>query len=442
MTRGLLAHNASRVVLVTGVTGFVGQALLHSLLTRFETTRVWVVLRPRKGVSAKARLEELLAGSLFCNLSARTVSRVKLVEWDLEQPRPMGVAFEEALHEGIDTVYHCAASVAFAASREENEASNVTSTLHLFAALEASGRPFHFVHVSTAYAFGRGGSPAQPLPEERLPALNAKSHANSYTLTKATAEERLLDACAHTQGCVKLAIVRPSIVFGAVDFPHAGWNPSFTASAGIVALVAKGALRWLPGRASAHVDHVPVDRLVNVLLLADEALARGDRGHSPAETKSSPLILHACAGPAHTLKWGEFAQFVLRAMSASPVRLGARPAFGFSPSRMWVRLRTALLLRWPGQLLSAVPSSLPRVKHFGFSLLKAAQCHEQVGQLFAPFTNEDWVFASSRARELHAALPSEERHAFPVGCEGVEWSAYVATCYESIAKELRSRVRA
>lgn len=437
MTQGLLAHYAGRRVLVTGVTGFVGQALLHSLLTRVGCGVVWVVLRARKGQNAQERLEALLAGPLFQGLAPSARERVRLVDWDLERPFPLSEALRDGLLEGLDAIYHCAASVAFAASREENEAANVASTLNVFALAQACARPLHFVHVSTAYAFGRGSGGREPLPEDLLPQVQGRTHANSYTLTKATAEERLVEACARTAGQVRLAIVRPSIVFGAIAFPHAGWNPSFTASAGIVALVARGALRWLPGRENARVDHVPVDRLVNILLLADEALARS--GGADDRHGRPPLVLHACAGPQNTLRWGDFARFTLDAMHASPLDEAPRPAFGFTPSRLVTRVRTAVLLRWPGHVLRSLPPRFRSARRLGHALMRAAQCHDQVGELFAPFTSEDWVFASSRARELHAALPEQERGAFPVGCDGVEWPAYVGSCYQTIASSLRAR---
>jgi hypothetical protein len=170
--------------------------------------------------------------------------------------------------------------------------------------------------------------------------------------------------------------------------------------------------------------------------VADEALGRANRDVAAA---SLPLVVHACAGPSNTLQWGEFARFTLDAIKASPVGNTPRPSFGFSPSQWWTRTRTAVVLRWPGHCLRSLPPPFRRARRLGDMLLRAAQCHDQVGELFAPFTSEDWVFASGRALELHAALPAEERGAFPVGCEGVEWSAYVGSCCRAISNAIRAR---
>ena len=53
-----------RQILLTGATGFVGKVVLESLLRRRESlgiTRVHVLIRPRKGRSARQRFIEEIA---------------------------------------------------------------------------------------------------------------------------------------------------------------------------------------------------------------------------------------------------------------------------------------------------------------------------------------------------------------------------------------------
>ena len=47
-------------VLVTGATGFVGQAVVEKLLFSYPTTRVTVLVRPRGDLTAQRRAEKLL----------------------------------------------------------------------------------------------------------------------------------------------------------------------------------------------------------------------------------------------------------------------------------------------------------------------------------------------------------------------------------------------
>src|SRR5437763_502051 len=50
---------------VTGVTGFVGEALLERLLYDFPTTHITVLVRARGGFSAEDRIRELLTKPAF-----------------------------------------------------------------------------------------------------------------------------------------------------------------------------------------------------------------------------------------------------------------------------------------------------------------------------------------------------------------------------------------
>ena len=52
---------AGRTVLVTGATGFMGKVLLEKLLRSCPTiTRIYVLIRPKKGLSVEMRLTQLL----------------------------------------------------------------------------------------------------------------------------------------------------------------------------------------------------------------------------------------------------------------------------------------------------------------------------------------------------------------------------------------------
>ena len=58
-------------VLVTGVTGFLGQALLERLLFDIPDVRVVVLIRARGSQEPRARLEELLGRPCFTRLRDR-----------------------------------------------------------------------------------------------------------------------------------------------------------------------------------------------------------------------------------------------------------------------------------------------------------------------------------------------------------------------------------
>lgn len=169
---------ASRVILVTGGTGFLGSHLVDALRRGGDTVRT-CGRGPRPGD---------LPGD------------VAYVRADLVDDGPL-----EALVEGVEVVVHAAGAASSTSSPEEMEAVNATGTEHLLeAALQAGvGR---VVHVSTTSVYGKQVALPQPVVED------AQCHPGAgYAASKWQAEqvawrfaEQGLDVC----------VVRPSTIFG------------------------------------------------------------------------------------------------------------------------------------------------------------------------------------------------------------------------------------
>jgi fatty acyl-CoA reductase len=141
-------------VLLTGGTGFLGQATLEKLLSAYPTTRVSLLIRERRGAPAASRLESLMLKPVFRSLRERigedewerTVrERVALIEGHLG---------DVTLPGDIDVVIHAASTVSFDRPIDEAFATNVSGVVALYEALAAAGADPHVVHVSTAYVAG------------------------------------------------------------------------------------------------------------------------------------------------------------------------------------------------------------------------------------------------------------------------------------------------
>lgn len=154
---------AGKHVLLTGVTGFVGEALLRRLLTDVPGVRLTVLVRPRGASSGSARVSTLLSKPIFAGVveAAGTVEtlmaeRVAVVEGDLAAP-PM-------LPADLDAVVHCAGDVSFDPPVDEAFRTNVVGVQRLLRRVEeaaAEAAPeIHYLHVSTAYVAGRRRGPA------------------------------------------------------------------------------------------------------------------------------------------------------------------------------------------------------------------------------------------------------------------------------------------
>lgn len=168
---GIAARLEGQHVLLTGVTGFIGEALLHLVLARVPGARVSVLVRPKGSTSGTKRTATLLRKPIFAEVVEAAggveelmAARVGVVEGDL--------ADVPALPTDLDAVVHCAGDVSFDPPVDEGFRTNVVGTRELLERIDeaaaAGGRgadAIHYVHVSTAYVAGRrrGVVPAGPV---------------------------------------------------------------------------------------------------------------------------------------------------------------------------------------------------------------------------------------------------------------------------------------
>lgn len=157
-------------VLLTGATGFLGQATLERLLSDYPSTRITTLVRPSKGASGADRIRGLARKPIFRTLRERIGSaavaatlaeRVTVVEGDLADGVP-------AIPDDVTIVLHCAATISFDPPIDEAFAINVAGAVNLYEAVCALPAPPHVVHVSTAYVAGarKGTIPEAPLDHD------------------------------------------------------------------------------------------------------------------------------------------------------------------------------------------------------------------------------------------------------------------------------------
>ena len=175
------------MILVTGATGFVGEAVVRALLA--------------VGQPVVAAVRHVPSPSPLHNASPQLLAVGSINEQTQWQP---------ALH-GVHTVVHCAARAyvmqeyavdALAAYREVN----VAGTLHL-AQQAATAGVQRFVFISSIRVSGEYTLPGQPFTEQSP--LGPK---DAYAQSKAEAEEALLALAA--QSDMEVVIIRPPLVYG------------------------------------------------------------------------------------------------------------------------------------------------------------------------------------------------------------------------------------
>ena len=177
------SERETRIVLLTGATGYLGSHILYELLKRG--------IKVRCLVRSEEKLKEVLK---YYFPKEYKHFNYKVVIGDITQPK-LGLTDEQyhRLAQKIDTVIHTAANVSHAGHYEEFELTNVTGTQNVIDFCALAGAVLH--HTSTASVHG-AGTVAQTAPYARFDefCLNIGQNytQNVYIHSKYVAEERVL----------------------------------------------------------------------------------------------------------------------------------------------------------------------------------------------------------------------------------------------------------
>ncbi len=162
---------AGKKILMTGVTGFIGEQLFWKILTELPDTTPAVLVRKKRSQGAWERMVAVVKKDIFKDLRESAggpeellKARVEVIEGDLPNvPK---------LPRDIDIVVHCAGDVSFDPPIDQAFTTNVIGTKALMdRMIEACSDEHgalvkipHYVHISTAYTAGRrrGAIPEAP----------------------------------------------------------------------------------------------------------------------------------------------------------------------------------------------------------------------------------------------------------------------------------------
>jgi alcohol-forming fatty acyl-CoA reductase len=343
-------------ILLTGATGFVGEALLHLLLGEVPGIHITLLVRGKGSTSAEKRVRSLLEKPIFSGcveagsgLDQLMEARVRVLEGDLSRP--------PALPDDLDAVVHCAGDVSFDPPVDEGFRTNVVGTRELLARVREVGPHVHYVHISTAYVAGRrrGSIPEGPVPHDadleselswglaqRETIEHRSRNADVLVPERKRAEKQhgragLLTAAAATESARKewvkdelvrigterarslgwtdcytftkalgervveqhardnaVSIVRPSIIESALERPHVGWIEGFKMAEPVILAYGRGELPEFPSSPDTIVDIVPVDHVVSaiVAILASPPAAGEPAYFHVSSGDRNPLTFH------------------------------------------------------------------------------------------------------------------------------------------------------
>ena len=188
---------AGKKVVITGVTGFIGEQLLWKILTELPETRPSVLVRRKGSASARDRVAGLLRKPIFAEavaaaggIPALLEERIEVIEGDLPNV--------PELPADLDVLVHCAGDVSFDPPIDQAFTTNVVGTQALLdrmlaAVRGADGKPTkvpHYVHISTAYTAGRRRGAIPEGPHEHSADYRVETEAGLRMREQVEAESR------------------------------------------------------------------------------------------------------------------------------------------------------------------------------------------------------------------------------------------------------------
>ena len=485
---GVRAALAGRRLMLTGSTGFVGEALLERLLSDLPDTRLLLLVRSRDGSTARDRVQHLLTKPAFGALRARLgddgvrqvlEERVEVLDGDLGR--------WPALPDDIDVVIHCAGEVSFDPPVDQGFVTNAHGVEGLLQAVHASGSRPHVVHVSTAYVNGfRKG----PVPEGRLEhtidwrtesaaarrrrdAVEDESrsatrlagfleqarddHSREGPQTISTdaekrridwVQEQLVDAgreraqslgftdcytftkamgervAEELVGDLPLTVARPSIIESALEKPFPGWIEGYKMAEPIILAFGRAALPEFPAVPDGVVDIIPVDLVVSATITA---------AAFPPPV-GQPRYLNMCSGARNPLLFADLFRHVQSYFQAHPLEARDRGTFAAPHWRFPGSHRVERRLRAGEKLVDAADralSALPRGSRVRTAALRLDRSRAQLEflrryfDLYRPYASAEVVFLDDATAALQELVPDDERALFDFDPRRVDWRYYL-----------------
>jgi len=484
---GIADRLAGKHVLLTGVTGFVGEALLHLLLSEVPGVRVSVLVRPKGSTSGSARIARLLGKPIFVDVveaagdvEALMAARVAVVEGDLGDVPPLPT--------GLDAVVHCAGDVSFDPPVDEAFATNVVGVRGLLERIAQASPGAHYVHVSTAYVSGRRRG---PIPEGRLDHpvdvdaelawgsaqradVEARSrsvevlgrlrrraerdHGRAGLVTAANAAEeerrtwvkdelvRLGTERARSLGWTDcytftkalgervveayaadghpVTVYRPSIIESALERPYPGWIEGFKMAEPLILAYGRGELPLFPAAADTTIDIVPIDHVVASLVAI--------LAHPPEAAE--PAYFHLSSGHRNPVTFGMLYDYVRAYFAENPFDFGDRGAARL-PEWSWPGAAAVERILLTGErghkaadwLLSRAPRgdrARAAVKKLDTQGRRLRFLRRYL-DLYKEYAQADMRFVDDETMALFASLSPEDRERFAFDTAVIDWRDYL-----------------
>eukprot|EP00092_Neocalanus_flemingeri_P036689 GFUD01039944.1.p1 GENE.GFUD01039944.1~~GFUD01039944.1.p1 ORF type:complete len:515 (+),score=130.04 GFUD01039944.1:51-1547(+) len=425
-----------KTVFITGATGFMGKVLVEKLLRSTKVKKIYLLIRQKKGLQTKVRLQELMSAKIFDELkerSADVMSRIEAFSGDItEHNFGLSEEDERRMIEEVNIVFHSAATINFDEDLTKAVNLNVVAVFTLMEICKKMKNLQALVHVSTAYCNPQLKNISEEInPENGDPVgiidlcqrmdpsilnrseMTAKiigNKPNTYTFTKALGESALVSE----GGCLPIAIVRPSIVVAAWKEPLPGWLENLNGPTGAIAGAGKGLLRTVYCKREKIADLVPVDIPINLAIAV---------AWKTASQPSNAIPVYNCtSGSINPISWGQLETLTLASIRKYPMERVLRYPGGSYNEYAWVhRICQIALHSAPAYLMDTVACVMGK-KQVMMRLVEKMHKAQKAVEYFA--TNE-WKWSNDNMIKLNLELTEVDKKTFNFDLSTLNWPDFI-----------------
>ncbi|XP_033166345.1 putative fatty acyl-CoA reductase CG5065 [Drosophila mauritiana] len=390
------------VVFITGATGFVGKSLLEKLLWSFpQIKRIYMLIRPKGGVTVEERFRGFLQNPIFERLKSEHPTQLKKIfhfSGNIEDDNfGLNESDRSVLCAEVNIIFHSAATVRFNECLKVSARVNSQATYNLLELCRQMPQLRSFLYVSTAYCnpgrkyvdeqvyptmppvdWRQFLAATQKIPDDylnRLADYIKGPHVNTYTFTKSIAEQ-IVNAY---KDVIPIVIVRPSIVTAAYREPYPGWIDNIQAISGIMMEIGKGGISSILGDKDLICDIIPVDFVVNAMIMMVGKAKLG-----------SLSICNATSGVTNPITWQHLGELTMKWSRIYPTRrMIMFPNFKYRCSAFNHELAVWILHFMPALLMDLQTLLLAQKKRLVTPIAKKFRQACLAGSFFS--LNE-WIF--------------------------------------------------
>ncbi|XP_055597976.1 fatty acyl-CoA reductase wat-like [Uranotaenia lowii] len=415
------------VILITGVTGFMGQILLEKILYSLRPKKVYVLVRRKRSESVEQRMEEILQGKLFHRVSqSDLLSRIVPLEIDYSHDNlSLSEDQQQILAAEVQVVFHLMSTVNFVEPLEKAFEINVEYTNRFLSLARSFQHLKVLLYVSTFYSNGD-----KPLVQEKiyddisfggydnvksiLAQLNAYEKTeftrlvigklpNTYTFSKKCTESMINQKFRD----LPIGIFRPPVVTSSYLEPLPGWTNNLNGPCGVMAAIHKGILRAFPTDGTKKCQFAPVDFCVNGLLSCAVDLSR---------SRKNELTIYNYAENIDDFTWGRAKDILV-----SGIPFFRRILFGnllivFTMSPFLCRMGYAVM-----RLQARIGDFFLRPKDERRSLRVVTERVIAYAEQLKFFCFNEWRLENGNMRRVVDNLHPEDKLQFPCDIREVDW---------------------